>query len=159
MSEHKVRLQETETVAVSACLLGVRCRFDGGSVPSAHVLGWLDGAHFLPVCPEQLGGLPTPRPRHERIQGRIVSEHGHDATEAFEQGAREALRLMELAGVRRAVLKARSPSCGKDQIYDGTFAGKLMPGHGVFAKLLLEKGYEVWTEEEALPPRCSESSR
>lgn len=159
MSEHKLGLQETEVVAVSACLLGVRCRFDGGSVPSARVVAWLEGAHFLPVCPEQLGGLPTPRPRHERIEGRIVSEHGHDATQAFERGAGEALRLMELAGARRAVLKARSPSCGKGQIYDGTFAGKLMPGHGVFAELLLAKGYEVWTEEEVLPTRSPASSR
>jgi uncharacterized protein YbbK (DUF523 family) len=157
MSEHKVRLQET--VAVSACLLGVRCRFDGGSVPSAAVIAWLEGAHFLPVCPEQLGGLPTPRPRHERIDGRVVSEHGQDATDAFERGAQEALRLMKLAGARRAVLKARSPSCGKGQIYDGTFAGKLMPGHGVFATLLLDEGYEVWTEEETLPARFPRASR
>lgn len=152
MTEHKSQPISPRPVLVSACLLGLRCRFDAGSKPVAGLVEHLRGAPFVPVCPEQLGGLPTPRPRHERIGDRIVSEHGVDATDAFERGAREALRLLELSGATRAVLKARSPSCGRDRIYDGTFSGKLVDGHGVFAEMLLDRGVEVLTEEELSVP-------
>lgn len=79
----------------------------------------------------------------------MVSEHGHDATDAFVRGAKEALRLLDVLGATRAVLKARSPSCGRDRIYDGTFSGRLVDGHGVFTEMLLARGIEVSTEEDS----------
>ncbi len=148
MTAHESKPEVPETVLVSACLLGVRCRFDGGSQPNPRVLAMIGGRRFVPVCPEQLGGLPTPRPRHEIVGDRVISEHGNDATEAFERGAREALHLMELSGARLAILKARSPSCGKGQVYDGTFSGRLVPGHGVLARRLIQNGCEVRTEDD-----------
>jgi uncharacterized protein YbbK (DUF523 family) len=148
MTEHESKPASSETVLVSACLLGVCCRFDGGSQPNPGVLARICGRRFVPVCPEQLGGLPTPRPRHEIVGDRVISEHGIDATGAFERGANEALRLMELSGARLAILKARSPSCGRGQVYDGTFSGRLVPGDGVFARRLVENGYEVRTEDD-----------
>jgi uncharacterized protein YbbK (DUF523 family) len=135
-------------VLVSACLLGVRCRFDGGTKPDARVLALAERRGVLPICPEQLGGLPTPRVRHERVGMRVVSETGADATEAFERGAIEAIRLAEIVGARRAVLKARSPSCGVGQIYDGTFQGRVMPGDGVLAERLRAMGFELGTEDD-----------
>ena len=100
------------------------------------------------VCPEQLAGLSTPRPRHELRDGRVVSEHGDDHTDLFMSGAREALRIARANGCCRAVLKARSPSCGRGRIYDGTFSGGLVDGDGVTARLLVEAGLDVQTEEE-----------
>lgn len=136
-----------DVVLVSACLLGVRCRYDGASSPNDAVLSMARRHVLVPVCPEQLGGLSTPRPRHERSGGRVVSEHGHDATRAFERGAAEALRVARLSGCRRAILKARSPSCGVGQVYDGSFSGRLAPGHGVCAEVLMAAGIQVETEE------------
>lgn len=140
--------ERLEPILVSACLLGVCCRYDGGSKPDAAVLELAKRRVLVPVCPEQLGGLPTPRPRHERRGGRVVSEHGRDGTEAFERGAEEALRIARLTGCRRAILKARSPSCGAGEIYDGSFGGALVPGDGVLAAKLKREGMEVRTEDE-----------
>jgi len=135
-------------ILVSACLLGVCCRYDGGSKPADAVLALAPRFHLVPVCPEQLGGLPTPRPRHERAGEGIVSEHGQDGTEAFERGAQEALRIAQITGCRRAILKARSPSCGVGEIYDGTFSGALVRGDGVLAEKLKKAGIAVGTEDE-----------
>ncbi len=136
------------TILISACLAGTACRYDGKSLPHPGVQ-WLMARHrTVLVCPEQLAGLPTPRPRHELLDGRVVSEHGDDRTEAFLAGAREALRIAREHGCRLAVLKARSPSCGRGRIYDGTFSGKLVDGDGVTARLLLDSGIEVKTDEE-----------
>lgn len=137
-----------QPVLVSACLIGVCCRFDGDSKAHPAVVALAKTCHLVPVCPEQLGGLPTPRPRHEKREGSIVSEHGADATELFERGAEQALRIARLTGCRRAILKARSPSCGVGTIYDGTFSGKLVAGDGVLAGKLREDGIDVRTEEE-----------
>lgn len=151
MTDPKRTFSSEERVLVSACLVGVRCRFDGASKPCEGVLRSLAGVPFVPVCPEQLGGLCTPRPRHERREGKVISEHGVDRTEQFERGCVEALRVMKLSGAARAVLKARSPSCGRDWIYDGTFSGRLVRGHGVFVEKLLAEGYRVMTEEDLGP--------
>ena len=108
---------------VSACLLGARCRYDGFC--AAHPLaGKLAERHQLvPVCPEQLGGLPTPRPPAELRDGRIAARDGTDVTENFRHGAEEALALCRLLGCEAALLKERSPSCGRGMIYDGSFSG------------------------------------
>ena len=101
----------------------------------------------LPVCPETLGGLPTPRVPSEIRGGCVVAKDGTDVTDAFTRGAEEALRLAQENGCTAAILKARSPSCGSGEIYDGTFTGTRVPGEGVFARMAREAGLEIWNEE------------
>ena len=136
---------------VSACLLGLCCRYDGGSKPCQAVIDLRDQHQLIPVCPEQLGGLPTPRPPAEIRAGRVISAQGVDVTDAYRRGAEETLRLGALLGAQGAVLKARSPSCGKGQVYDGSFSGTLTAGDGITAGLLRARGIPVWTEEEGAP--------
>ena len=140
---------------VSACLLGACCRYDGGSKPCPEILALADSHALIPVCPEQLGGLPTPRPPAEiQSDGRVVNNRGEDVTAAYEKGAAEALRLCRLLRCDAAVLKARSPSCGCESVYDGSFTGALIPGRGVAAQCLLDAGVPVFSEEnfeESLP--------
>ena len=132
---------------VSACLLGVMCRYDGQSRPDQNVMGLLNNHVLVPVCPEQLGGLSTPRCPCE-IQGdRVMSRDGDDRTAEYEKGALEALRLCRLFSCEAAVLKAKSPSCGLGCVYDGTFSGTLRPGDGVTAGLLKNSGVPVYTEK------------
>lgn len=133
---------------VSACLLGTCCRYDGAS--KAHPLaGALAETHELvPVCPEQLGGLPTPRPPAERRGARVVTGAGTDVTEPYRRGAEETLRLCRVLGCEAAVLKERSPSCGCGEVYDGTFSGRLTAGDGVTAALLLDSGVPVYGESQ-----------
>jgi uncharacterized protein YbbK (DUF523 family) len=137
-----------EPVLVSACLLGVGCRFDCESKTYPAVVNLARTRHLVPVCPEQLAGLPTPRPRHEQREGRIVSEHGQDATQAFHRGAEQALHIARVTGCRSAILKARSPSCGVGTIYDGSFSRKLVAGDGVLASRLRQEGISVCSEDE-----------
>jgi uncharacterized protein YbbK (DUF523 family) len=140
-------------VLVSACLLGVACRHDGQSKFCPAVTAQLSGHELVPVCPEQLGGLPTPRPACEWQQGRIKTRGGEDCTDAFLRGAQEALRLYHLLGCEAAILKARSPSCGKGIIYDGTFTGTLVSGNGLLAQMMLDEGTPVYTEDEVEMPK------
>lgn len=138
------------TVLVSACLLGVACRYDGASkgLPDS-VLRELMARHVLvPACPEQLGGLPTPRTPAERIEDRVMTKDGRDVTAEYRHGAEQALHLARLCGCKIALLKERSPSCGSGTIYDGTFTGGLTAGDGVTAALLRENGITVYGESE-----------
>ena len=134
-------------VLISACLLGACCRYDGAS--KAHPLAALlaERHTLVPVCPEQLGGLPTPRPPAERRGGRVVTQSG-DVTEQYLRGAEETLKLCKLLGCEAAVLKERSPSCGRGQVYDGTFSGTLTAGDGVTAELLAAHGIPVYGESQ-----------
>ena len=132
---------------VSACLLGVMCRYDGQSRPDEKVLGLLKNHVLVPVCPEQLGGLSTPRCPCEIRGDRVMSREGDDRTAEYEKGAQEALRLCRLFSCEAAVLKAKSPSCGLGCVYDGTFSGTLRPGDGVTAGLLKNSGVPVYTEK------------
>jgi uncharacterized protein YbbK (DUF523 family) len=136
-------------IIVSACLAGVNCRYDGGSKPCEAVIQLVAQGTALPVCPEQLGGLPTPRPPAEQQGVSIVTCEGVDVSAQFRRGAQEALKIARLAGASTAILKARSPSCGCGRVYDGTFSGRLVDGDGIFARLCLEAGIRVTTEEEA----------
>lgn len=135
-------------ILISACLLGVRCRYDGQSKlhPLAEKL--MERHTLIPVCPEQLGGLPTPRPGAERRGERVVTKAGADVTEQYRRGAEEAARLGALFGCDCAVLKERSPSCGHGAVYDGTFTATLTPGDGVTAALLEERGLPVYGESD-----------
>lgn len=129
-----------ETLLVSACLLGENCKYSGGNNYSPAVEALKEHFELIPVCPEQLGGLPTPRVPSERVGDRVLNREGTDVTDAFRLGAEKALEIALAHGVRRAVLQERSPSCGSGMIYDGTFSGKLIPGQGVTAELLRENG-------------------
>ncbi len=135
-----------ENILVSACLLGVSCRYDGKSKPNENVIALKDRYNLIPVCPEIMGGLPTPRTASE-IQGcQVVMGDGTNVTKEYRKGAEEVLRLCRLFGCKRAVLKEKSPSCGCGKVYDGTFSGKLIDGNGITAKLLMENGIEVFGE-------------
>ena len=134
-------------ILVSACLLGLCCRYDGQSKQNEQVLALAKKHELIPVCPEQLGGLPTPRPPAEIQNGRVISCMGLDVTAQYEKGAAEALRLYDLLHCDCALLKARSPSCGAEKIYDGTFSGTLIPGRGIAARLLSQRQITVFSEE------------
>lgn len=135
-------------VLVSACLLGARCRYDGASKPLPGLARLLDAINPVPVCPEQLGGLPTPRTPAERCGDRVVTRDGTDVTAQYERGAQEALRLAQLTGCTLALLKEKSPSCGCGHIYDGTHTGTLTGGNGVAVELLLQNGVRVFGESQ-----------
>ena len=134
---------------VSACLLGVTCSHEGKGRLTPSVEALRDGARLIPVCPEVAGGLPTPRPAAEiGPDRRVRTAAGEDVTEFYERGARQAVAIAMAVGARRAVLKARSPSCGCDQVYDGSHQRRLVVGEGVAAEALRRAGVEVASEED-----------
>jgi len=141
----------------SACLIGVKCNYRGEGNVSGKVLKLLERETLIPVCPEQLGGLPTPRENAEIVgdgymvlegRGKVITCSGRDVTSNFVRGAEETLKIVKLYGISSAVLKQGSPSCGSGKIYDGTFSGKLVSGDGVTAALLKRNGVRVLSEEE-----------
>ncbi|MEW5773649.1 MAG: DUF523 domain-containing protein [Thermodesulfobacteriota bacterium] len=141
-------LPESGPVLVSACLCGLPCRYDGSVVPLPAALDLVRQGRAIPVCPEQLGGLPTPRPAIELRQGRAYAKDGRDLTEEVARGAQASADLARLAGCWAALLKARSPTCGSGRIYDGTFSGRLVPGDGMLAALLREQGLVILSDED-----------
>lgn len=137
-----------EKILVSACLLGISCRYDGRSVPNEQVIALSEKYALIPICPEIYGGLSTPRTPSERVGERVLMKDGRDVTENYARGAEATVRLAELSGAKYAILKAKSPSCGKGRIYDGTFTGRLVDGDGVTAENLTRVGIKVLTEDE-----------
>ncbi len=135
-------------ILVSACLLGCECRYKGDSCKSDALLALAAKHTLIPVCPEQLGGLATPRDPAEIRGDRVVSRAGKDVTQAYQKGAETALYIAKQVGVHAAVLKANSPSCGRGVIYDGSFTGKKTAGNGVTAQLLSDAGIRIFTEDE-----------
>ena len=135
-----------DKLLVSACLLGTPCRYDGKSKADARVLALAERYELIPVCPEQLGGLPTPRDPSERQGDRVVMQSGRDVTEEYRRGAEAALALCINHGCKVAVLKEKSPSCGCGFVYDGTFSRRLIEGDGVTAELLKAHGIAVCGE-------------
>ena len=136
------------TILVSACLLGCPCRYDGAVKADPRVLSLMERHTLIPVCPEQLGGLPTPRLPSERREGGVFDRGGKDVTAQYRQGAEEVLRLARRFGCKKALLKERSPSCGHGKIYDGSFSGILVPGSGVAAQWLAAHGLEIYGESQ-----------
>lgn len=144
-------------ILVSACLLGIRAKYDGGDNTVPQLVEKCKSGGIIPVCPEQLGGLTTPRQPCEISGGtgddvlegkaRVITKDGSDVTQAFVEGAKQVLRIARLYGADMAILKKRSPSCGCCQIYDGSFSGQKIPGAGVTAALLLKNGIKVYSEE------------
>ncbi len=146
-------------ILVSACLAGLATTHNGVAKPSRKVMELVRQGRAILVCPEQLGGLPTPRLAAEIVdgasggsvldgEGRVLDTSGGDVTANYLRGAREALKAARLAGSKVAILKARSPSCGKDRIHDGTFSGVLRDGSGVTAELLRREGLEILSEDD-----------
>lgn len=136
---------------VSACLAGCSCRYDGGSNACRTVIRLVEQGLAIPVCPEVLGGLPVPRQPSEQRDGKVFSRDGRDVSAAFRRGAEAALQVALEHGCTKAILKARSPSCGVGSIYDGTFGRRLVVGDGWCARALHEAGLQLYTEE-SLPP-------
>jgi uncharacterized protein YbbK (DUF523 family) len=144
-------------VLVSACLVGVHTRWDGGTNKVDDLVEWVKAGRAFFLCPEQLGGLTTPREPAEiepgksaedvlAGQARVITNTGRDVTEQYVRGAREALALCQELGTERAILAARSPSCGSRETYDGTHSGTLRPGRGITAELLAQNGIQVYNE-------------
>lgn len=135
-------------ILVSACLLGINSRYCGGGCLNEDVASLAENHSLIPVCPEQLGGMPTPREPDEIRDGRVYEKNGKDNTEIFQKGADETLRLVMLLKADMAILKQNSPSCGSSMIYDGTFSGKKILGSGITAALLIKSGIRVISEDE-----------
>ena len=132
-----------EKVLVSACLLGVNCKYNGGNNFDEDILEYLKDKEIIPVCPEIFGGLTTPRPPAEIINDKVLNNEGVDVTANYNKGALETLKLARRLNVKKAILKAKSPSCGEGKIYDGTFSNTLISGDGITTRLLKENGIEV----------------
>ncbi|MEG1254734.1 DUF523 domain-containing protein [Clostridium sp.] len=146
-------------ILVSGCLCGINCKYDGKNNLNERVLELMRQGKAIPVCPEQLGGQQTPRVAHEIIDGdgamvldgkcRVMgTDINDDVTAEFIKGAEETLNIAKQMNINVAILKARSPSCGKAMIYDGTFSGEKKPGNGVAAELLIRNNIKIYTEDE-----------
>jgi uncharacterized protein YbbK (DUF523 family) len=132
----------------SACLLGITCRYDGKSKPCLKIQKMAFEEKLVPVCPEQLGGLCTPRDPAEIVNNQVMTVNGFNVTEQFLKGAKMVLEIAKLLNIKEAILKQKSPSCGCNKIYDGTFSNTIKKGYGYTAKLLLDNGIKVLTEED-----------
>ena len=130
-------------IMVSACLLGQNCKYNGGNNYSEKVAQFTKGHEVIPVCPEVAGGLTTPRIPCEIVNGVVTNKNGESKDEEFRTGAQLSLQKALDEKVDMVILQSRSPSCGVKQIYDGSFTGKLIDGHGVFAELLIQNGIKV----------------
>ena len=139
--ENKVK----EKILVSSCLLGLNCKYDGGNNYSDEIDEFLKDYDVIPICPEIMGGLPTPRVASERLGDKVITKDGKDVTEQYKKGAEETLFLAKKYDVKKALLKLRSPSCGSEKIYDGTFTHTVIDGDGVTAELLKNNGIEIIT--------------
>lgn len=140
---------------VSSCLMGCNCKYNGGNNANEELMAILKEEAVLCVCPEVLGGLPIPRACAELQNGRVKNMEGQDVTKQFYRGAQLAMQKVQEFQGDFAILQPRSPSCGKGLLYDGTFSKKLIPGHGIFAQMLLDQGIIVCTCDEFLEEeRC-----
>lgn len=137
-------------ILVSACLLGVNCKYNGGNNRHEALLRKLAGHEVIAVCPEQMGGLPTPRVPSEIVNGVVTAQDGRCVDAAFRRGAAECLKIAEREQPELVLMQPRSPSCGVHRRYDGSFSGHLIDGAGVTAALLRESGFRVMEAEEAL---------
>ena len=137
-------------ILVSACLAGSKCNYRGEAKYCAKIQGLLDRQAAVLVCPESLGGLTAPREPSEIRGVKVYGRDGRDVTAAFEAGAQRCLELALKNNIKVAILKANSPSCGCHRIYDGSFSGKLIPGQGIAARLLISHGIKVYDEQDDL---------
>lgn len=137
-----------EKILVSACLLGISCRYDGKSKPNEGVIALKSKYELIPVCAEVLGGLPTPRIGAEIVLDKVLRADGVDVTENYNIGAKRVLEIARENNCKIAILKSKSPSCGKNKIYDGTFTRTLTERNGILADLLINNDIVVFDETE-----------
>lgn len=135
-------------IMVSACLMGENCKYNGGNNFSEKVLNYVKGHEVISVCPEVMGGLPTPRVPAEIVNDVVTTKDGQNVDKEFRLGAEKALQIAQENQVDLVILQSRSPSCGSKQIYDGSFSGKKINGQGIFAKMLTENDFQVMDEED-----------
>lgn len=135
-------------IGVSACLLGENCKYSGGNNYSERVIEYIKGHEVVSICPEVLGGLTIPRDPAEIVDGVVKHKDGSSVDKEFRDGAKKALEILKDKGAELVILQSRSPSCGVNTIYDGTFSGKLISGNGVFVELLKAEGFNVIDVEE-----------
>lgn len=140
--------KDKEKIAVSACLTGVNCKYNGQNNYCKQVVEFLRNYTVVEICPEVLGGLSCPRSPAEIVGGKVIDRQAKDVTENFTDGAKKALSIVKANGCKKAILKSRSPSCGKGMVYDGSFSGKLINKNGITADLFIKNGITVLTEEE-----------
>lgn len=130
-------------IAVSACLLGINYKYNGGNNYSEKLEELLEKHEVIPICPEVLGGLPIPRDPSEIVKGEVLTNMGKSVDKEFKNGAKKALKIVKESEAELVVLQSRSPSCGLGEIYDGSFTGRLVDGDGVFVKLLKDEGIKA----------------
>jgi uncharacterized protein YbbK (DUF523 family) len=135
-------------IIVSACLAGFCCAYDGKDRVESKIIELIKEGKAIPVCPEQLGGLTTPREPVEIVNGKVMTKEGRDVTHNFQRGAEEVLNFAKNIGATSAILKSRSPSCGFGTIYDGSFTGTKTPGNGFTAQLLSENNIKILTSDD-----------
>ncbi len=134
---------EKGPIIVSACLAGINCRYDCAAKSAPDIVKMVEEGLAIPLCPEQLGGLPTPRPPAEQIGDKVITIDGVDVTAQYQKGVEEAIKVVEMTAAKKVYLKSKSPMCGVGQIYDGTFKGQLKPGEGLFARALKKLGVMI----------------
>ncbi len=135
-------------ILVSACLVGINCKYSGGNNYNEKIFNLVKEGKAIPICPEQLGGLKTPRLPAEIINECVINKNNEDVTKEFIKGAKEVLNLAKKLGIKKAVLQPRSPSCGCGRIYSGNFDNTLVDGNGITADLLMKNGIEVIPADE-----------
>ena len=139
-------------ILVSACLVGINCKYNGGNNYNEKIFELVKKGEAIPICPEQLGGLQTPRIPSEIkiIDGKrhVINKEGEDVTQNFEKGAVEVLELAKKLNIKKAILQPRSPSCGVGKIYSGNFNGELIEGNGILAELFIKNGIEIINPDE-----------
>lgn len=137
-----------EKILVSACLVGDNTRYDGKNSLNNEVLEFTKTFDFILVCPEVMGGLPTPRPKSEIVKDKVFNENNKDVTKYYIAGIDKLMSAINFFHIKRAILKEKSPACGVNQIYDGTFHNKLINGNGLLTKKLISMGITVYSEND-----------
>ncbi len=133
-------------IAVSSCLLGINCKYNGKSNYNEDIIKLKEIYELIPICPEVLGGLPTPRIPSEIIKEKVINQEGLDVTINYNDGALKALKILKDNNISIAILKSKSPSCGKGEIYDGTFSHTLVNGDGITSRLFIENNIKIYNE-------------
>ncbi len=135
-------------IGVSSCLLGINCKYNGQSNKNEGIIKLKEKYELVPICPEVLGGLPTPRIPAEIIKDKVINKQGIDVTRNYNDGANKALQILKENNINIVILKSKSPSCGRDRIYDGTFSHILIEGQGVSAKLFSDNNITIYDEND-----------
>ena len=135
-------------ILISACLLGENCKYNGGNNYNPAVAEFVKKQDVLPICPEMMAGMGCPRTPIEIVDGVLMDRNGNNVDAAMREAVVQAMEMIRKENIQCAVLQSRSPTCGVNQIYDGSFSGKLIPGSGVLAQALKDEGYRVIDAED-----------